>query len=133
MKEMMLEVESSPAPAAAGASDPSMPPPRHTDHDYTAIYVPGMKLEPGKAWIDEDAPPMVRIDDTGKVGRSGIGCTFHLLLPSQFGATSKKVVVFCGLHHKPFFTSPLPGTLSRKMEEEVGFGYFKALNGLTID
>jgi len=32
--------------------------PRHMDHDYTAIYTPGIKTEPGKAWIDEDAPPM---------------------------------------------------------------------------
>jgi len=32
--------------------------PRHMDHDYTAIYTPGIKMEPGKAWIDEDAPPM---------------------------------------------------------------------------
>ena len=133
MKEMMLEVESSPAPAAAGASDPSMPPPRHTDHDYTAIYVPGMKLEPGKAWIDEAAPPMVRIDDTGKMGRSGIGCNFPSFTVVTIRGDVKKVVVFCGLHHKPFFTSPLPETWSRKMEEEVGFGYFKALNGLTID
>ena len=30
----------------------------HTDHDYTALY-PGMKIEPGRAWIDEDAPPLV--------------------------------------------------------------------------
>ncbi|XP_023320114.1 cyclic AMP-responsive element-binding protein 3-like protein 4 [Eurytemora carolleeae] len=29
----------------------------HTDHDYTALY-PGMKTEPGRAWIDEDAPPL---------------------------------------------------------------------------
>jgi len=42
----------------------SPPPPRqHTDHDYTAIYAPGTsikveKTEPGKAWIDEDAPPL---------------------------------------------------------------------------
>lgn len=32
----------------------------HTDHDYTALY-PGMKTEPGRAWIDEDAPPLVKI------------------------------------------------------------------------
>ena len=30
----------------------------HLDHDYTATF-PGMKTEPGKAWIDEDAPPLV--------------------------------------------------------------------------
>ena len=33
--------------------------PLHLDHDYTASYLPGMKIEPGKAWIDEDAPPLV--------------------------------------------------------------------------
>lgn len=32
--------------------------PSHMDHDYTAIYPPGIKVEPGKAWIDEDAPPL---------------------------------------------------------------------------
>jgi hypothetical protein len=35
----------------------------HTDHDYTAIYGQNIKLEPGnpgRAWIDEDAPPLVR-------------------------------------------------------------------------
>ena len=32
----------------------------HTDHDYTTLY-PGMKTEPGRAWIDEDAPPLVNI------------------------------------------------------------------------
>ena len=36
-------------------------PHHHTDHDYTAIYGQNIKLEPGnpgKAWIDEDAPPL---------------------------------------------------------------------------
>jgi len=38
----------------------------HTDHDYTAIYGQNIKLEPGnpgRAWIDEDAPPLVRYVD----------------------------------------------------------------------
>jgi hypothetical protein len=38
-------------------------PHHHTDHDYTAIYGQNIKLEPGnpgKAWIDEDAPPLVK-------------------------------------------------------------------------
>jgi len=61
MKDMMIEVETSDAAA-----------PRHTDHDYTAMYVPGMKIEPGKAWIDEDAPPMgygraVKLEEVSEV------------------------------------------------------------------
>ena len=39
-------------------------PHHHTDHDYTAIYGQNINLEPGnpgKAWIDEDAPPLVRM------------------------------------------------------------------------
>eukprot|EP00088_Acartia_fossae_P005823 TRINITY_DN1262_c0_g1_i1.p1 TRINITY_DN1262_c0_g1~~TRINITY_DN1262_c0_g1_i1.p1 ORF type:complete len:575 (+),score=66.63 TRINITY_DN1262_c0_g1_i1:60-1784(+) len=34
--------------------------PPQVDHDYATLYSlpPIMKMEPGKAWIDEDAPPM---------------------------------------------------------------------------
>ena len=50
----------------------------HMDHDYTALY-PGMKTEPGRAWIDEDAPPLVK-----HYLKFYFGCFFTLRRPNRF-------------------------------------------------
>ena len=55
-----MELDTTTAGNSEGKGNVSPPP--QVDHDYATLYAlpPIMKMEPGKAWIDEDAPPMVR-------------------------------------------------------------------------